>query len=194
MRVVVFPEPGSPKSNIFSLELKMSFSEIKESLAFSLAFSFLILVVIDNSKVNKLGSISVYGGFPNDKKINKLINEVQLGFLNNLKPSANIDEGTSGVYFLKNTNKNIIGIFKPIDEEAFAPNNQKGYIGKFGQPSFRKGILSGEGSIREVAATLFDKDKHMFKIPETTFVEISHESFSNNSKNLDMINGKYTSK
>lgn len=32
-------------------------------------------------------------------------------------------------------------IFKPFDEEPFAPNNPKGYIGKLGNPGFRYILL-----------------------------------------------------
>jgi hypothetical protein len=92
-------------------------------------------------------------------------------------------DGTSGTYSLRDTNKDIVALFKPIDEEAFAPNNQKGYTAKFGSETFRKGILSGEGSIREVAAFLLDKDNY-FNVPETTFVEMSHPTFNKNSKEL----------
>jgi hypothetical protein len=108
--------------------------------------------------------------------------EVRHGYIEGLIPNL-ILEGTSGTYSLRNTNKDVVALFKPIDEEAFAPNNKKGYIGKFGQESFRKGILSGEGSIREVAAYLLDKN-NVFGVPETTFVEITHPSFNKNWNEL----------
>jgi hypothetical protein len=92
-------------------------------------------------------------------------------------------DGTSGTYNLRNTNKDSVALFKPIDEEAFAPHNQKGYTGKFGSETFRKGILSGEGSIREVAAYLLDRGNY-FNVPETTFVEMSHPTFNKNSNEL----------
>lgn len=111
-----------------------------------------------------------------------IIEDIRHGFLQGLSPTLIMD-GTSGTYNLRNTNKEVVALFKPIDEEAFAPNNQKGYTGKFGQESFRKGILSGEGSIREVAAYLLDKHNY-FHVPETTFVEISHPSFSKNTNEL----------
>lgn len=114
--------------------------------------------------------------------LKEIIEEVKYGFMQGLAPVLNLN-GTSGSYNLRNTNKDTVAIFKPIDEEAFAPNNQKGYTGKFGQESFRKGILSGEGSIREVAAYLLDKNNY-FHVPETTFVEISHPSFNKNINEL----------
>jgi len=114
-----------------------------------------------------------------------LIERVKLGFLEGLIPTL-IPDGTSGTYKLRDPKKDTIALFKPIDEEAFAPNNQKGYTGKFGQVGFRKGILSGEGSIREVVGFLLDK-KNFFKVPETTFVEISHPSFNKNENGLLLI-------
>lgn len=43
-----------------------------------------------------------------------------------------------------------------MDEEPFAPNNNKGYKGNFGEISFRNGIKSGELVLREVAAYFLD--------------------------------------
>lgn len=63
-----------------------------------------------------------------------------------LKPEL-MEYGTAGTYFLKDSNRKIQGVFKPIDEEAFAPHNPKGNVGEFGSKSFRAGILSGEGAI-----------------------------------------------
>lgn len=117
--------------------------------------------------------------------MNDLIDKVKLGFLEGLVPNL-IPDGTSGTYKLRDPKKEVVALFKPIDEEAFAPNNQKGYTGKFGQEGFRKGILSGEGSIREVVAFLLDK-KNFFRVPETTFIEISHPSFNKNENGLLLI-------
>ena len=114
--------------------------------------------------------------------LKEIIEEVKYGFMQGLAPVLNLN-GTSGTYMLRNTNKDTVALFKPIDEEAFAPNNQKGYTGKFGQETFRKGILSGEGSIREVAAYLLDKNNY-FHVPETTFVEICHPTFNKNINEL----------
>lgn len=127
-------------------------------------------------------SIQIYGAFICPPILQNLIEDVRHGFIEGLIPNL-ILEGTSGTYNLRNTNKDVVALFKPIDEEAFAPNNKKGYVGKFGQESFRKGILSGEGSIREVAAFLIDKNNY-FGVPETTFVEIIHPTFNKNWNDL----------
>ena len=49
--------------------------------------------------------------------------------------------GTSGSYFLESTQRKKVGIFKPFDEEAFAPKNPKGYHGRLGQVNFLKNIF-----------------------------------------------------
>jgi hypothetical protein len=134
------------------------------------------------SSENKDSYLSVYAAFPCTQSQRKLIEDIRHGFMEGLGPNM-ILEGTSGSYNLRNTNKEVVALFKPIDEEAFAPNNQKGYQGRFGQESFRKGVLSGEGSIREVAAFLLDKQNY-FNVPETTFVEISHPSFNRDVNEL----------
>ena len=72
--------------------------------------------------------------------------------------------------------KQKIAIFKPIDEEAFAPNNPRGNPGMFGSEGYRAGVLSGEACIWEVAAFLLDTN-HFSSVPPTTFVEAVHSSF-----------------
>lgn len=68
-----------------------------------------------------------------------------------------------------------MGVFKAVDEEPYAPNNPRGpkYQAKYGQESTRPGVLSGEISIREVAAYLLDHD-NFSQVPPTTFVEVLH--------------------
>lgn len=50
----------------------------------------------------------------------------------------------------------LVLVLKPADEEAFAPNNPRGHTGLMGQATFRPGVVSGEGHLREVAAYLLD--------------------------------------
>lgn len=78
---------------------------------------------------------------------------------------------------MRNTQKDVVAIFKPIDEEPFAPNNPRGHQGQFGSQTFRPGVLSGESSIREVAAYLLDH-KSFSCVPQTTFAEVVHHSLT----------------
>ncbi|CAD8117865.1 unnamed protein product [Paramecium sonneborni] len=88
------------------------------------------------------------------------------------------DFGTQGTYILENQNHKPVAIFKPYDEEAFAPNNPRGMRGKMNSPGLRQGILSGEGVDREVAAYLIDQSSgHYHSVPITNYVQICHPSF-----------------
>ena len=86
------------------------------------------------------------------------------------------DDGTSGTYLLRGPKKDALAVFKPIDEEAFAPNNPRDHAGPFGSQTFRAGVLSGEACIREVAAYLLDNGGFS-GVPPTTMVENAHNSF-----------------
>ena len=108
-------------------------------------------------------------------KMRKIIDLARQGFNSGLIPKLT-DDGTSGTYEIRSINKEKLCIFKPIDEEPFAPNNPRGHIGLFGSQTFRPGVLSGESCIREVAAYLIDR-KGFSSVPTTTFVEVVHNSF-----------------
>jgi hypothetical protein len=89
--------------------------------------------------------IQIYGNFAlftGSNSLKEIIDNVRYGIVQGLIPILILD-GTSGTYNLRNANKETIALFKPIDEEAFALNNQKGYRTKFVSEIFRKGILSG---------------------------------------------------
>ena len=59
---------------------------------------------------------------------------------------------------LRGPNRKPVAVFKPIDEEQFAPNNPRDFNGPFGSSTFRPGIVSGESTIREIAAYTLDHD------------------------------------
>lgn len=50
----------------------------------------------------------------------------------------------------------MIAIFKPMDEEPYAPNNPKNQRGDMYSMGLREGVLSGECASREVFAFLVD--------------------------------------
>ena len=144
--------------------------------------------------------IEPYGDVPHSelpKKIVNIINEINKGMVIGLSPQLTFD-GTAGTYMLRDQNRNIIGIFKPIDEEAYAPNNPRGFVGDFGQKTLRNGVLSGEGVIREVASYMMDHN-HFSWVPPTIFAEVMHPSFNytlsqeTDSSNLDNTSTQYQS-
>ncbi|PKA46325.1 putative phosphatidylinositol 4-kinase type 2-beta [Apostasia shenzhenica] len=91
-----------------------------------------------------------------------------------------IHNGLGGAYFFRNCKGESIAIVKPTDEEPFAPNNPKGFIGKaLGQPGLKKSVRVGETGFREVAAYLLDYD-HFANVPPTALVKITHSVFNVN--------------
>ena len=103
------------------------------------------------------------------------IDEVEKGFSKGYCPKLT-DDGTSGCYMLRGKDRKPVAVFKPIDEEQFAPNNPRDFRGPFGSSTFRPGILSGESTIREIAAYLLDHG-NFSGVPTTQLVSISHDSF-----------------
>lgn len=75
--------------------------------------------------------IEMFGSMMCPKDLIWVIKDIQRGFEAGLKPKLTND-GTSGTYFLRSTDKKPQAVFKPIDEEAFAPNNPRGNVGSFG--------------------------------------------------------------
>ena len=74
--------------------------------------------------------------------------------------------GTGGSYFLYDTNRTVVAVFKPVDEEPNMRNNPRGNALSPQPVSFspgstppkelyvRRGILPGQGAYREIAAYL----------------------------------------
>lgn len=118
--------------------------------------------------------IDVYGSLQCTDSIRTIIEKIRQGFNSKLFPKLT-DDGTSGAYRMRNAEKENVAIFKPIDEEPYAPNNPRGHEGPFGSQTFRPGILSGESCIREVSAYLLDH-RGFAGVPPTTFVEVIHPS------------------
>jgi len=80
--------------------------------------------------------------------------------------------------------KQKVGIFKPQDEEPFNINNPKGFSPRspavdIWAPGFKEGILVGEASVRECAASLLDH-QHFSGVPATDLVLCQHPAFYSN--------------
>lgn len=123
-------------------------------------------------------SINIYGSLPASKPTEEQLQAIRSGFSKGLEPTLT-EEGTSGAYLLKKVvddgEAEPVAIWKPIDEEPFAPNNPRGMQAPFGSDTCRPGVKSGESSLREVLAYLLDHD-HFAGVPPTTLVELSHPS------------------
>lgn len=108
-------------------------------------------------------------------EIESAIEKTRQGLAAGMSPKL-AENGLGGTYFLRDKDDRTVGVFKPEDEEAYAPNNPRGLAGRMGSRGVRGGLLSGEANVREVAAYLLDHEKFA-NVPATVRVEFSHPSF-----------------
>lgn len=88
-----------------------------------------VLFYTSLSSVDSIGMIYPYEfDQKNSKQIAKVLVEIRKALHNRIIPKLT-ESGISGSYFLENVERNNIAIFKPLDEEPYAPNNPKGYVG-----------------------------------------------------------------
>jgi hypothetical protein len=109
-------------------------------------------------------------------RIRRLVATVRAGLRAGLAPRL-ADEGTSGSYFLRDERKAFVAIFKPLDEEAYAPHNPRGFVGNLGQESIVHGFVSGEAHVREVIAYVLDFGRFA-GVPPTIRATLAHPSFN----------------
>jgi len=90
-----------------------------------------------------------------------------------LTVSSHVEDGVNGVYFVKNSeDEGVFGVFKPAEEEAFAPENRKDRIGNLNEESpLKSGAYVGEAFKKEVAAYLLDHDGFA-RVPETKLISM----------------------
>ncbi|KAL5221827.1 hypothetical protein ABZP36_026540 [Zizania latifolia] len=82
-----------------------------------------------------------------------------------------------GAYYFRDILGEHATIVMPTDEEPFAPNNPKGFIGKsLGQPGLKRSVHVGEMGFREVASYLLDY-KNFANVPPSMLVKITHSVF-----------------
>jgi hypothetical protein len=87
-----------------------------------------------------------------------------------------------GTYRMRNGVGRQCAIFKPVDEEPYAPENPKGFSGSMNVESAMKpGIRVGGGAARECAAYLLDHDG-VASVPVTAMLYITHSAIVPGSK------------
>lgn len=130
------------------------------------------------------GPIEILGNVGRFAETKQLIQEIVKAIKTGVDPIP-VHGGLGGGYFFRNSRGESVAIVKPTDEEPFAPNNPKGFVGKaLGQPGLKRSVRVGETGYREVAAYLLDTD-HFANVPATTLVKITHSVFNVN----DGVNG-----
>lgn len=128
---------------------------------------------------DRSGPIEILGCPSRCSVAKQLVKTVVKAIKNGVDPIP-IHNGLGGAYYFRNCHGESVAIVKPTDEEPFAPNNPKGFIGKaLGQPGLKKSVRVGETGFREVAAYLLDYN-HFANVPPTVLVKITHSMFNVN--------------
>eukprot|EP00250_Pteridium_aquilinum_P010837 c19661_g2_i1 orf=1-1401(-) len=116
------------------------------------------------------------GGLRCCQKMKRILKEINKAVVCGIEPVA-VSGGLGGAYYFRNSSGESVAIVKPTDEEPFAPNNPKGFVGRsLGQPGLKKAVRVGETGVREVAAYLLDHE-NFAKVPPTVLVKVSHHAF-----------------
>ncbi|KAG9448616.1 hypothetical protein H6P81_008581 [Aristolochia fimbriata] len=125
------------------------------------------------------GPIEILGCSSRCSLAKYIVKDVVKAIKNGVDPVP-VHSGLGGAYYFRNVRGESIAIVKPTDEEPFAPNNPKGFVGKaLGQPGLKRSVRVGETGFREVAAYLLDYD-HFANVPPTVLVKITHSVFNVN--------------
>jgi len=127
--------------------------------------------------VNRSGetcSIEVVGAAPCHPALKAAMIAAEHGLAAGLRPQL-AEEGLGGTYFLREPSgaRRRVAVFKPAEEEPFAPHNPRGqeYVAPMGSPGMRPGTKSGEANLREVVAFILDSGG-LAGVPPTARVEI----------------------
>ncbi|KAK7360710.1 hypothetical protein VNO77_02719 [Canavalia gladiata] len=136
---------------------------------------------------DKSGPIEILGQSDRLDRMKHMIKDIVKAIKMGIDPIP-VHSGLGGAYYFLNSRGENVAIVKPTDEEPFAPNNPKGFVGKaLGQPGLKRSVRVGETGFREVAAYLLDYD-HFANVPPTALVKITHSIFNVN----DGVNGMNT--
>ena len=118
------------------------------------------------------------------RSLKDVIQQCRRGLAKGYKPELVLD-GSGGTYYFHNACKVKVAVFKPADEEPYAENNPRGYVGR---GTMREGVVPGKACLREVAAYLLDHGGFC-NVPMTTLVEARHAAFHFNGSRLNVSQG-----
>ncbi|KAK6276079.1 hypothetical protein POUND7_005788 [Theobroma cacao] len=125
------------------------------------------------------GPIEILGCSNRFAGTTELVKDIIRAIKNGVDPIP-VNSGLGGAYYFRNIKGENAAIVKPTDEEPFAPNNPKGFVGKaLGQPGLKHSVRVGETGFREVAAYLLDYG-HFANVPPTVLVKVTHSVFNVN--------------
>lgn len=135
----------------------------------------------DLQQRDKSGPIEILVCSNQSARMKELVKDIAKAIKIGVDPIP-IHSGLGGAYYFRNCFGENVAIVKPTDEEPYAPNNPKGFVGRtLGQSGLKRTVRVGETGFREVAAYLLDYD-HSANVPSTALVKITHSVFNINDR------------
>lgn len=134
------------------------------------------LVPLPDSFVNSVAPVTDCS----DDKFISIINDVRIAITQGIYPIL-ISQGSSGSYFCRNTKGEIVGVFKPKDEEPYGNMNPKWtkWVHKNLFPCCfgRSCIIPNLGYASEAAASYIDRRLKLNIVPRTEIVKLAAPTF-----------------
>ena len=119
--------------------------------------------------------------FPRDPSFENHVHEIELAILSGILPER-IWQGSSGSYFVRNQQKDIVAVFKPKSEEPYSVLNPKytKWCQRMCCPCCfgRKCLLHNQGYLSEAGASLVSDWLQLDIVPKTKVVWLASESFN----------------
>uniref|UniRef100_A0A5S6QDP0 Phosphatidylinositol 4-kinase type 2 n=1 Tax=Trichuris muris TaxID=70415 RepID=A0A5S6QDP0_TRIMR len=131
--------------------------------------------------------------FPDDEEFEYAIRSVEKAIEAGVYP-IRIGEGSSGAYLAMNSNHDVVGVFKPKNEEPYSALNPK--WAKWLQRNilpccFGRGCLPlNQGYLSEVGASLVDNFLSLNIVPKTRVVRLAAPTFNYSKVDLAKLEAK----
>uniref|UniRef100_A0A672YNK9 Phosphatidylinositol 4-kinase type 2 n=1 Tax=Sphaeramia orbicularis TaxID=375764 RepID=A0A672YNK9_9TELE len=119
--------------------------------------------------------------FPEDPEFREIIRKAERAIEEEIYPER-IYQGSSGSYFVKDSQGKIIGVFKPKNEEPYGQLNPKWtkWLQKLCCPCCfgRDCLVLNQGYLSEAGASLVDQKLELNIVPRTKVVYLASETFN----------------
>lgn len=122
-----------------------------------------------------------FNHWPDDPHFTDLVRQAETAIENGNYPER-IYQGSSGSYFVKNSNGKVISVYKPKDEEPYGRLNPKWtkWLHKVCCPCCfgRSCLVPNQGYLSEAGASLVDQKLQLNVVPKTRVVKLASETFN----------------
>ncbi|XP_074594781.1 phosphatidylinositol 4-kinase II alpha [Brevipalpus obovatus] len=128
--------------------------------------------------------ISVSNVFQDDPEFTALVREAEVAIEHAIYPDR-ISKGSSGSYFVRDSELRRIGVFKPKDEEPYGRLNPKWtkWMHKLCCPCCfgRSCLVPNQGYLSEAGASIVDQKLQLNIVPKTRVIKLASKTFNYNA-------------